>query len=214
MRGARGKGSVHVNSEDLAVALRNIGRRLVIPVLSSTLLLGAAAGSALAKCEMPDRPAICDEVVASVEFGSSGGTVRAGVETPIRVWIYRAQQPVEVSSVTLVFMRIVDSSFVQVEATKSGEAGMWRADVTLPASGGWTLVAEVDGIDGGLQRLSMDTVRVAEALAAPDQPGTPVSPINPSTLTLPIVLLVAALAAAVLGASALRVRSRRRVSAG
>jgi len=199
------------------VSLRFIGRRLVIPLLGSSMLLAAAASSALAKCEMPDPPAFCDEVVASVDFGSTGASLRAGSETPVRIWVSRGEQPIEASSVALVFERIADATIVRVEATSSAEAGLWRADVNLPAGGGWTLVAEVDGVDGGaLIRLNLDTLRVGDPLTPPQDPAapvTPATPINPSTPALPIALLVAGIAAAALVASGLRDRSRRKAPA-
>jgi len=199
------------------VNLRFIGRRLVIPLVGSSMLLAAAAGSALAKCEMPDPPAFCDEVVASVDFGATGATIRAGSETPVRIWVSRGEQPVEATSVALIFARIADGTVVRAEATSSAEAGLWRADVNLPAGGGWTLVAEVDGVDGGpLVRLNLDTLRVREPLTPPQDPGapvTPATPINPSTPALPIALLVAGIAAAALAASGLRDRTRRKAQA-
>ena len=195
--------------------LRFIGRRLVIPLLGSSMLLAAAAGSALAKCEGPDAPAFCDEVMASVEYGS-GGTIRAGSDTPLRIWVSRGEQPIEATSVALIFARIADGTVVRVEAQPAVEAGMWQAAVNLPAGGGWTLVAEIDGVDTALVRLNLDTIRVGEPIAAPQDPATPVNPsapINPSTPALPIALLVAGIAAAGLAAAVLRDRSRRRAPA-
>jgi hypothetical protein len=199
------------------VSLRLIGRRLVIPMLGSAMLLAATVGSAAAKCEMPDPPAFCDEVIANVDFGGTGSTIRAGLDTQVRIWVSRGEQPIEPTSVTLVFARVADSVVVRAEATESAEAGLWRAQVTLPAGGSWTLVAEIDGIDGAMQRLSIATLQVRQPLVAPDEPGTPANPaapINPTLPALPIALLVAGLAAAALFAPALRDRTRRRVAAG
>jgi len=198
------------------VRLRFIGRRLVIPLLASSMLLAAAAGSAVAKCEGTDPPEFCKEVMASVEYGT-GASLRAGSDTPLRIWVSRGEQPIEATNVALVFARIADATVVRVEATGTGQAGFWRADVNLPAGGGWTLVAEIDGVDGGpLVRLNLDTLRVREPLTPPHGPAPPVNPstpIDPSTPVLPIVLLVAGIAAAALGAAALRERSRRRMPA-
>ena len=191
-------------------------RRLLIPLLGGSLLLVATAGSALAKCEMPNPPEFCSQVVASVDFGSSGGSLRAGIETPLRIWVTRGEQPADASGVTLVFARIADASVVRAVANPSGEAGLWRATVELPKGGGWTLVAELDGVEGGLQRLSLDTIRVQEPLKPPTQPPTPVQPTTPappSIPALPIALLFAGIAAAGLAASELRGRSRRGIPA-
>jgi hypothetical protein len=193
-------------------------RRLLIPLLGSGLLLAASAGSALAKCEGPNPPAFCQQTVASMDLGSAGATMRAGIEAPVRVWVSRGEQPADAISVTLVFARIADATVVRAEAQPSGEAGLWRGSVNLPAGGGWTVVAEVVDIDGTLQRLNLDTLRVGEPLTPPrDQPATPATPatpVTPNLPALPIALLVAGVAAAALVASRMRQRSRRRAQAG
>ena len=177
------------------------------------MLLAATVGSAAAKCEVPDPPAFCQEVLAHIDFAGTGVTMRAGVDTPVRIWISRGEQPIEPTSVTLVFARVADSAVIRAEATESAEAGLWLAQVTLPAGGSWTLVAEIDGIDGAMQRLPIETLQVRQPLLAPDQPGTPGTPLNPTVPALPIAILVAGLAAAALLAPALRERTQRRVAA-
>lgn len=175
------------------------------------LLLGAAAGSAFAKCEGTDPPAFCDEVMANIDFGSAGASLRAGTESPVRIWLFRGEQPLEISGVTLVFNRIADGTNISVEGRPSGTPGLWLSDVEMPAGGGWTVVVEAAGIDGTLERVSLTTVRVREPLTAPgDQPATPVAPTLPA---LPIALLVAGIAAAALFAPSLRQRSRERAPA-
>ncbi len=192
-------------------------RRLLIPLLGGSLLLIATAGSALAKCEGPNPPAFCSQVVASVDFGSGGQSLRAGIESPLRIWVTRGEVPAEATGVTLVFARIADSTVVRAVAHPSGEAGLWNATVELPKGGGWTLVAELDNVEGGLQRLSLDTIRVQEPLKPPTQqpptPTQPTTPAPPSIPALPIALLFAGVAAAVVVASELRGRSRRAIPA-
>jgi hypothetical protein len=185
-------------------------RRLLIPLLGSGLLLAASAGIAMAKCEGPNPPAFCSQVVASMDFGSSGSVLRAGSDTPIRIWVTQGEQPLAASSVALVFARIADGSTVRAVAAPAGEAGLWRSDVNLPAGGGWTVVAEIVGADG-MQRLPLETVRAAAPLTPPgNQPATPAPPVTPTLPALPIALLVAAVAVAGLVAVGLRQRSRRR----
>lgn len=183
-------------------------RRLLIPLLGSGLLLAAGAGSALAKCEGPNPPDFCSQVVASIDFGSAGATARAGIETPVRVWVSRGEQPAQASNVTLVFARIADATVVRAEALPSAEAGLWRVNVTLPAGGGWTVVAEVTQVDGTLVRLNLDLVRVAVAPSAP-RVAPPAAPISPAPPVWPIGLVVAGVAAAGLLAARARQRTRR-----
>jgi hypothetical protein len=169
-------------------------RRLLIPLLGSGQLLAAGAGSALAKCEGPNPPAFCQQTVASIDFGSTGGTIRGGTVTQVRVWVSRGEQPADASSVTLVFARIANATVVRAAAMPSVEPGLWRADVNLPAGGSWTVVAEIGEVDGTMQRQTLDTLRVGESLTPPaEQPATPISPATPS---LPVAILVAGIAAA------------------
>jgi hypothetical protein len=85
---------------------------------------------------------------------------------------------------------------------------MWRADVTLPTSGIWTVVAAIVTRDGNAYSAPMETVQVAKAPQAPPTASTP--PVSPTPPVLPIALLLAGLAAAALLATGMRVRSRRR----
>lgn len=197
--------------------IRSITRRLVLPLLGSTLLLGAVAGSALGKCEGEDPPAFCDEAMATIDFGSSGASLGAGIESPVRLWLFRGEQPIDVSSVTLVFNRVSDQATVSIQGRPSGEPGLWLSDVELPAGGGWTVVAEFSAVDGIMERVPLDTLRVREPLAAPgDEPGTPVTPTAPappSVPALPIALLVAGIVAVALFVPSVRGRIRRGGSA-
>lgn len=187
-------------------------RRMLVPLIGSGLLLAATAGSALAKCEGPNPPAFCQQTAVSYDFGSAGATIRAGTDTPLRVWVSRGEQPADARSVTLVLARIADATVMRTEAVPSGEPGMWLATVNLPAGGGWTVVAEVVGADGTLQRLNLDLMRVA---APPQAPVTtpPTTPISPAPPVLPIALGAAGGVALVLLAGGLRQRLRRRAPA-
>ncbi len=187
-------------------------RRLLIPFLGSGLLLAASAGSALAKCEGPNPPDFCSQVVGSIDFGSTGSTIRAGTETSIRVWVTRGEQPTAIRSVGLVLARIGDATVVNATA-ELVEPGLWRTTVNLPLAGAWTVAAEVVDVDGNTTRLNLDAVNAAPAAKA--QPPTttpPATPINPAPPALPIALLVAGLAAVTLLASGIRDRARRRVA--
>jgi hypothetical protein len=183
-------------------------RRLLIPLLGSGLLLAAGAGSALAKCEGPNPPDFCSQVVASMDFGSAGATARAGIETPVRVWVSRGEQPTEASGITLIFARIADATVVRAEAQPSAEAGLWRVNVNLPRGGGWTVVAEVTQVDGTLVRLNLDWVLVATGPSAP-RVAPLAAPISPAPPAWPIALVLAGVVASGLLAVRARQRSRR-----
>jgi hypothetical protein len=188
-------------------------RRLLIPLLGSGLLLVASAGSALAKCEGPNPPDFCSQVVASIDFGSTGSTIRAGTETPMRVWVTRGEQPTAIRSVALVLSHIGDATVVNATA-ELVEPGLWRTTVKLPLAGAWTVAADVGDVDGNTTRLILDAVNAAPAAKTPQPPATtpPATPINPAPQALPIALLVAGLAGAALVASGIRGRARRRVA--
>ncbi len=183
-------------------------RRLLVPLLGSGLLLAAGAGSALAKCEGPNPPDFCSQVVASIDFGSAGATARAGIETPVRVWVSRGEQPTEASGITLIFARIADATVVRAEAQPSAEAGLWRVNVNLPRGGGWTVVAEVTQVDGTLVRLNLDWVLVATGPSAP-RVAPLAAPISPAPPAWPIALVLAGVVASGLLAVRARQRSRR-----
>jgi hypothetical protein len=185
-------------------------RRLLLPLLGSGLLLAAGASTVLGKCEGPNPPDFCSQVVASIDFGSTGATIRAGSETQLRVWVSRGEQPLKASSVALILARVADGTVIDATALPAAP-GMWRTMVTLPEGGTWTVVAEVVDIDGNLVRLNLDALQVA---AAPKVPSAPVTspPVSPSTPALPIALLVAGVAAAGLLASVVRGRARRRTA--
>ncbi len=189
-------------------------RRMLVPLVASGLLLAATAGSALAKCEGPEPPDFCSQVMASLDAG--GGSylrLTAGTADTINIFVSRAEQPFDADSVTLVFSRIAGGTVLEIPAER-GVQGWWHADVTLPDGGGWTVVAEM-GVDGVIERQTFETLRVAPAAEAPEAPvATPSQPINPTPPVLPIALLVAGVAAAALVGVGLRGRARRRVTAG
>jgi hypothetical protein len=191
-------------------------RRTLVPLIASGLLLAATAGSALAKCEGPNPPAFCSEVVASVSNG--GGSylrLTAGEATTVDVAVTQGEQPFAAESVVLVFHRVAGGDAIEIPA-QGGAGGIWHAEVTLPEGGSWTVVAEL-GVDGMTQRMTYEPFRVAAAPQAPDGPvATPATPISPAPPVLPIALAIAAVAVAAgaLTAAALRGRARRRVSAG
>ncbi|MDQ2853485.1 MAG: hypothetical protein M3R32_01350 [Chloroflexota bacterium] len=186
-------------------------RRLLIPLLGSGLLLAASAGSALAKCEGPNPPDFCSQVVASIDFGSTGSTIQAGTETTMRVWVTRGEQPTAIRSVALTLSHIGDATVVNLTATMV-EPGLWKTTVKLPLAGAWTVRADVTDVDGNISTLNLDAVNAAPAVTAPQPPATtpPATPVNPTPPALPIALLVAGLAGAALLAGGMRERARRR----
>ena len=88
-------------------------RRLLIPLLASALLLTVTAGAAFAKCEGPNPPAFCQQTVASMDFGSAGSSIRAGAQTPVRLWVIRGEQPADEITVTPSSSRIGGTAVVR-----------------------------------------------------------------------------------------------------
>ena len=188
-------------------------RRILIPLLGSGLLLAATAGSAFAKCEMPNPPEFCKSVAVSLNIGGGGGVLQAGLRETVTVDVSLAEQPIEATSVVLTFARVADGSVVTVPATASVRTGLWTAEVLLPNGGSWTVVADVVTPDGTARSMSLDTIQVAKPPAVPPTttpvtppPATPISPI------LPIGIGLAALGAAAVLGQAVRERSRRRTA--
>ena len=70
-------------------------RRLLVPLLGSTLLLAAGATTALGKCEGPNPPTFCSEVVASLDGGGTATAFRAGDPTDVNVVVSQGEQPFE-----------------------------------------------------------------------------------------------------------------------
>lgn len=193
-------------------------RRLLIPLLGSGLLLAATAGSALAKCEGPEPPEFCKDVVVNLNIGGGGGTLQAGIRENVAIDVSLGEQPYDATSVVLTFARVADGDAVVVPATASVRPGLWTAEVLLPDGGSWTVVAQVIAPDGTETMVPYNTIQVAKAPDLPPvnspvtpPPTTPATPISP---ILPIGLGLAALAAAGLGGQAIRERSKRREAAG
>ena len=200
-------------------------RRFVLPLLGSGLLLAGTATGVLAKCEGPNPPAFCSEVVANIDVGTLGtytagtgmpGTAdhfAAGVEKSVNVFVSKGEQPYDAVSVMLSFISYPDGTLVRAQAKPTAQPGQWRADVTLPADGTWRVDAYVTDRNGLTLTLPIDTLQVWKAPAAPPSGGTPTTPappIAPTRPALPIALLVAGLAAAGMVAARLRDRARRR----
>ena len=183
-------------------------RRLLIPLLGSGLLLAGTATGALAKCEGPNPPPQCSEVVASMNIGGSVGSFTADTQKSVVVSVSQGELPFDAAGVAITFSHLGDSKVMRVQATSTGQPGMWRADVTLPTNGIWTVVAAIVTKDGNAYSAPMDTIQVAKAPKAPPTASTP--PVTPTPPVLPIALLVAGLAAAALLATGMRERSRRR----
>ena len=59
-------------------------RRLLIPLIGSGLLLAAGAGTALGKCEGPNPPSFCPDVVAELHVAPFG-VGHAGTATGVDV---------------------------------------------------------------------------------------------------------------------------------
>lgn len=189
-------------------------RRLFVPLLGSGLLLGATATMAMAKCEGPNPPEFCQQVVAFIQDGTS---LTAGTAATVDVWIQKGEQPYAVKSVTLQFYRFEDASIVRAPATLTSQPGVWSAEVTLPAGGGWRAEAYVTDLDGVLTTMAIQsTIVVRVPVKPPVQTPTtppPATPATPTLPALPIALLVAGLAAAAMAGMGLRDRARRRTGA-
>jgi hypothetical protein len=197
-------------------------RRLLIPLFGSGLLLAAGASTVLGKCDGPNPPAdICSGIVANMDIGGIGTftpgtptTVKgfvAGTAMSVNVSISQGERPFETVGMALNFTSAVDGTRIRVQATASGQPGLWHADVTLPSGGAWMVVAAVVEANGSASNVGINTVQVAKAPQAPPAtPTTPTPPVSPATPALPIAMLVAGLGAAALLASGMRDRARRR----
>jgi hypothetical protein len=185
-------------------------RRLLIPLLGSGLLLAVTAGSAFAKCEGPNPPAFCSEVVVSLP--DSTGSFQAGTPETVLISVSQGEQPFVAMGVVLQFINAGDGSRLDVPATATNQAGLWRAVVKLPATGVWNTYAQVVTTTGADYRLFVERVRVAQPTApAPGAKPVTAPPVAPTPPILPIALLLAGVAAAALAVQA--VRSRRRSAA-
>jgi hypothetical protein len=188
-----------------------IGRRLLIPVVASGLLLAATASSAFAKCEGPNPPDFCKEVVASMMVGGSG-YFSTGVETFVDISVTQGEQPYDAQGVFVTFGQ-PGKTAVRVRATATGMPGIWRAVVTLPEAGNWMSYSEVVDAQGVTLTLGLQNVQAVGP--APEPPAaTPVPPAPPSFPTLPVVIGLGLLAAAGALAFGMRQRTRRQSAPG
>jgi hypothetical protein len=186
-------------------------RRLLIPLLGSGLLLAASTSSVFAKCEGPNPPEFCKEVAVSLNLGGPGA-MHAGTLETVAIQVSKSEQPYDAEAVTLTFARVADGTAVRVAATATPVAGMWTADVNLPNGGSWTVVAEVVGADGSESTVSVDTIQVFRPPALPPSTTPVTPPVAPGPPILPIVLLVAGIAAAGLAGRLILDRTRRRTA--
>jgi hypothetical protein len=186
-------------------------RRLLIPLLGSGLLLTATAGSALAKCEGPNPPEFCSEVI--VGFGDSSAAFEAGTPETVVFTVSQGEQPFEAMGVTLTFISVEDESRIVVPATATNTPGLWRAEVNLPDGGIWNTYAQVVTNTGAAYRLFVERARVTLPEAPPAEKPISAPPVTPTPPVLPIALVLGGLAAAAVAAVVIRDRSRRRTAA-
>jgi hypothetical protein len=190
-------------------------RRLAIPLLGSGLLLAASAGSALAKCEGPNPPAFCSEVIVSMNV-AGGGTLQAGTAESVDVSVSEGEQPLPAMGVVLTFSRLADGTEVRVYATATSVPGLWSAEVNLPDGGGWTARAQVVTNTGADYLVQVQTSSgVVMPVGSPPKPPvtTPTAPpVTPAAPAWPIVLGLGFIAAALLGGGAAWGRTRRRTA--
>lgn len=188
-------------------------RRLLIPLLGSGLLLAASAGSALAKCEGPNPPDFCSELIVSMEVGGSSG-IQAGTPETVKVSIARGDTHLDAMGIVLTFARGGDGSSVTVPATATPVPGLWTADVLLPDGGSWSVMAQVVDLGGNASLVPVHTSWGAVVPALPPaSPPVAAHPATPALPVLPVALLIGLLAAAAVAGQLIRDRSRRRTAA-
>jgi hypothetical protein len=185
-------------------------RRLLIPLLGSGLLLAATAGSAFAKCEGPNPPEFCKSVAVNLNIGGGEGTLQAGTREAVVIDVSLAEQPYDLTALTLVFARVADGSAVTVPAVASVRPGLWTADVLLPDGGSWSVTATIVTPDGIESTMPLDLIQVRNPALPPST--TPVTPpaVPPAPPILPIALGLVGIAAVALLGLGLRDRIRRR----
>jgi len=186
-------------------------RRLLVPLLGSGLLLAATAGSALAKCEGPNPPEFCSEVI--VGFGDSSASFQAGTPETVVFTVTQGEQPFEAMGVTLTFISVEDESRIVVPAIATNTPGMWRAEVNLPDGGIWNTYAQVVTNTGAAYRIFVERASVTLPPPPPVQKPITAPPVTPTAPVLPIALVLGGLAAAALAGVVIRDRSRRRTAA-
>ena len=185
-------------------------RRLLVPLLGSGLLLAATAGSALAKCEGPNPPEFCSEVI--VGFGDSSASFQAGTPETVVFTVTQGEQPFEAMGVTLTFISVEDESRIVVPAIATNTPGMWRAEVNLPDGGIWNTYAQVVTNTGAAYRLFVERARVTLPAAPPVEKPITAPPVTPAAPILPIALVLGGLTAAALAGVVIRDRTRRRTA--
>ena len=184
-------------------------RRLVIPLLGSGLLLAASAGSAFAKCEGPNPPDFCSEVVVAF---TTMGDMQVGVAQAITFTVTQGEQPFEAMGVVLQFINPQDGTQIDVPAIATDSLGLWRAEIKLPADGIWNTYAQVVTNTGAAYRLFVERARVILPPAPPVKKPITAPPVTPAAPILPIALVLGGLAAAALAGVVIRDRTRRRTA--
>ena len=192
-------------------------RRFLIPLLGTGLLLGATAGSALAKCEeaADPKPAFCSEVVVSLTV-AGGGMPEAGKLETLLVNVSQGEQPFSAATGVVLTLLDADGTKVRASATVTSP-GLWTAEVTLPSAGSWSVMAQVVTDAGDEYRIPVygDWGELLPVLPADEAPAAapPVTPAAPASPVPPIVLLLGLLAVAAIAGQLIRDRSRRRTAA-
>ena len=189
-------------------------RRFLIPLLGTGLLLGATAGSALAKCEADPQPAFCSEVVVSINL-AGGGMPQAGTLETLLVDVSQGERPF--TAATSVELTLVDADGTTVRAPATiTSPGLWTAEVTLPNAGSWSVMADVVTGAGDEYRIPVygEWGELLPVLPAAEAPTTapPVTPAAPASPLLPVALLLGLLAAAAITGQLIRGRIRRRTA--
>jgi len=184
-------------------------RRLLIPLLGSGLLLAASAGSAFAKCEGPNPPDFCSEVVVAF---TTMGDMQVGVAQAITFTVTQGEQPFEAMGVVLQFINPQDGTQIDVPAIATDSLGLWRAEIKLPADGIWNTYAQVVTNTGAAYRLFVERARVILPPAPPVKKPITAPPVTPAAPILPIALVLGGLAAAALAGVVIRDRTRRRTA--
>src|SRR6185312_811540 len=165
-------------------------RRFLIPLLGTGLLLGATAGSALAKCEADPQPAFCSEVVVSINL-AGGGMPQAGTLETLLVDVSQGERPF--TAATSVELTLVDADGITVRAPATiTSPGLWTAEVTLPNAGSWSVMADVVTGAGDEYRIPVygEWGELLPVLPADEAPTTapPVTPAAPASPVVPVVL--------------------------
>ena len=184
-------------------------RRLVIPLLGSGLLLAASAGSAFAKCEGPNPPDFCSQVVVG---WTTSGDMRVGVPQTLTFTVTQGEQPFDAMGVVLQFISQGDGTRIDVPATSTNTPGLWRAEVKLPANGIWSTYAQVVTNTGADYRIFIERLRVVLRPTPPVTKPVTAPPVTPALPVLPIALLLAGIAAAAIGWQIVGGRSQRRTA--